>query len=158
MHLEGFPGAPIEPDLFPLKPGMRWVFEAKDGRKLELAFRGTVGHLQMVGSKEGVAEIREKDGFIEILHGGKVIDRPFKLQGKAGDSWRLDKARYTVFGYDRLTVLGEERRTLVVAVEHGEIRDLHWFAKGIGWVRIRTEHQGAVHRDAVLVEFDDGTN
>jgi hypothetical protein len=90
---------------------------------------------------------------------GEVLERPLRLEGAVGDSWRLGKnVRYTVFGYDRIEVLGEERRALVVACDRDAFRDLYWFAAGIGWVRFRTEHMGAVRRDVRLVEFTPGAN
>ncbi|MHC4971079.1 MAG: helix-turn-helix domain-containing protein [Planctomycetota bacterium] len=85
-----------------------------------------------------------------------------KLEGKVGDQWRTKGSvvkkgtRYTVFGYDTVEVLGKPHRALVVAADRMPIRDLYWFAAGIGWVRIRTENEGRAKRDAYLVEFEPG--
>lgn len=155
MRLEGFPGAPIEPDLFPLAPGARWVFEEGE-RRLELRLRADGEDIVLEGRKEGRAVVRAGEEFIEILYEGQVVDRPLKLEGKVGDEWRAGEARYTAFGYDEIEVLGEPRRALVVAADRPPVRDLYWFVAGIGWVRIRTERQGRVVRDARLVEFEAG--
>jgi hypothetical protein len=152
MRLEGFPGAPIEAGLFPLNAGARWVFEGE----LELRLSAEDGGLVLEGRKGGSALVRTEGGFLEIVYQGQVVERPLKLTGRVGDRWRVDDARYTAFGYDRIEVLGEERRALVVAVDRGEVRDLYWFAAPLGWVRIRTERQGSVVRDVRLVEFEPG--
>jgi hypothetical protein len=83
--------------------------------------------------------------------------RPLKLRGKVGDTWQSGQDTCIAFGYDDLPVLGQRRRALVVAVERGPERNLQWFAKGIGWVRIRTERRGQVVRDALLVDHEPGS-
>jgi hypothetical protein len=83
--------------------------------------------------------------------------RPLKLQGLVGDSWPSGGDACTAFGYDDLRVLGERRRALVVATERGPERNLQWFAKGVGWARIRTERNGKVVRDALLVSHEPGS-
>ena len=60
-RLEGFPGAPIEPDLFPLRAGTRWVFEDRvdaDRERLELQLEAREGRLVLVGTQEGEAVVR----------------------------------------------------------------------------------------------------
>lgn len=158
LRLEGFPGAPIEPDLFPLRDGMRWEFEdvKNGGRPLVLELRAAGEAFELVGSREGAASLRVADGFVEILRGGELVDRPLKLEGRAGDWWKAAGARCTAFGYDRIPVLGATRRALVVAVERGRVRDLYWFAADMGWVRIRTERDGNAVRDARLKAFEAG--
>jgi hypothetical protein len=267
-RLEGFPGAPIEADLFPLQAGARWVFEDRvdpDRGRLELELEDREGRLVLVGTKEGEAVVRvvevdaergperrlvivfgvTVDHVVEAVAdhyairaeevlgvqpttprwqatvelarrvsvflateltsaprseitgrfaGGAVVDAPervphdaqkdpalaraleeleaeltarkayhvLKFEGKVGDQWAtkgsaLKKGtRYTVFGYDTVEVLGKRHRALVVAADRMPVRDLYWFAQGIGWVRIRTENQGRVKRDALLVEFQPG--
>lgn len=155
MRLEGYPGAPIEPNLFPLSPGARWVFADGD-RRLELELREEGGQIVLAGRKEGHATVRAGPEFVEILYEGKVVERPLKLTGRVGDEWKAGGARYTAFGYDETEVLGKTRRALVVAADRPPVRDLYWFVEGIGWARIRTEREGRVVRDARLVEFDPG--
>jgi len=160
LRLEGFPGAPVEPGLFPLRDGMSWTFEdrlnpeapqlllrvAKEGRRFFLEGRKTGERL----------EIAHVDGFLEVRQGDRVVDRPLKYPGKAGDTWLVNKALVTIFGYDDLEVLGEKRRALVVAVDRRDFRDLAWFVQGMGWVRLRTERRGMVKRDAWLVVYEPG--
>jgi hypothetical protein len=270
-RLEGFPGAPIEPDLFPLRGGARWVFEDRvdpERGRLELELVEREGRLVLVGTKEGEAVVRIAD--VEADHGterrlvivfgvtvaqivtavadhfdlseddllgkrpagprwqatvdlarrialflameltaspaGEIADQfaaevrddvaevhgriraraeqdgdlartlrrleadltvrkayhVLKLEGKVGDQWRTKGSafkkgtRYTVFGYDTVDVLGKPHRALVVAADRMPVRDLYWFAAGIGWVRIRTENEGRTKRDAFLVEFQPG--
>lgn len=270
-RLEGFPGAPIEADLFPLRAGTRWVFEDRvdpDRGRLELELEERDGRLVLAGTKEGEAVVRivefktgrgterrlvivfgiAVDAIIEAVADHYDIrmdevlgDQPttprwqavvdlarrvsvylaseltamplaeitgrfavdaretvadarqqvrreaekdpalaqalrdleaeltvqkayhvLKLEGKVGDQWRTKGSmvkkgtRYTVFGYDTVDVLGKPHRALVVAADRMPIRDLYWFAQGIGWVRIRTENQGRAKRDAFLVEFEPG--
>jgi hypothetical protein len=158
LRLEGFPGEPIAKGLFPLRDGMRWEFadERNDGRELVLELRAKGDAFELAGAREGSAELRIRDGYLEVLRDGDLVDRPLRLEGKAGDWWKAAGARCTVFGYDRLDVLGETKRALVVAVERGRVRDLYWFAEGMGWVRIRTERDGNAVRDARLRRFDAG--
>jgi hypothetical protein len=160
-RLEGFPGAPIEGDLFPMRPGMRWVFRDRlkpDGPPLELATRGSGEELELLGRKaDATLRLRTAGPYVEIVDGtGAVVDRPLRLDGRVGDTWSHAGATYTVFGYDRLEILGERLRALVVAVDRPPARDLFWFAPEVGWVRLRTELHGAVQRDALLVEFQPG--
>lgn len=155
LRLEGYPGAPIEANLFPLEPGARWVFSDGD-RKLELRLRADGGDIVLEGRKEGRAVVRAGPEFLEILYEGQVVERPLELAGRVGDEWRAGGARYTAYGYDEIEVLGETRRALVVASDRPLVRDLYWFVARIGWVRIRTERQGHVVRDARLVEFEPG--
>jgi hypothetical protein len=156
MRLEGFPGAPIEPGLFPLADGMRWTFADAQGKTLTLAVREKGDAFVLTGQTEGEAEIRTRDGFLEILYQGQLLDRPLKMEGAAGDRWQAAGATYTVFGYDEIDVLGKKTRALVVAADRTTQRDLYWFAKDLGWVRLRTERTGATIRDARLVSFEPG--
>jgi hypothetical protein len=270
-RLEGFPGAPIEADLFPLRAGTRWVFEDRvdpDRERLELELEAREGRLVLVGTKEGEAvvriaevdadhgterrlvivfgvtvaqiveeladhfDVREDDisgqqsagprwqptveharricvylateltsaTFDEIAGHfaeearatitdaherirGQAAEDPelaqtlrrfqadltaqkayhvLKFEGKVGDQWHTKGSvikkgtRYTVFGYDTVHVLGKPHRALVVAADRMPVRDLYWFAAGIGWVRIRTENEGRAKRAAYLVEFEPG--
>jgi len=270
-RLEGFPGAPIEADLFPLRAGARWVFEDRvdpDRGRLELELEEREGRLVLVGTKEGEAVVRVVEleteqgkerrvvivfgiGVDQVLSGvadhfdvsvaeilgtkptsprwqaavelarrvavflaTELTSAPFgeiagrfvgeardtvadarerirvqaekdpglrrtlreleveltvrkayhvlKLEGKVGDQWHtkgnvVNKGtRYTVFGYDTVEVLGKRHRALVVAADRMPVRDIYWFAAGIGWVRIRTENEGQAKRDAILVEFEPG--
>ncbi|MHC4547959.1 MAG: hypothetical protein ACYTEZ_04210 [Planctomycetota bacterium] len=163
-RLEGFPGAPIEPLRFPLRAGVRWVFEDRvdpERGRLELAIEERDGKLVLVGTKQGEALIQARGGFLEIGFGDRTY-RPLKLEGRVGDMWRTKggwrerSTRYTVFGYDEVEVLGKPRRALVVAADRTQLRDLYWFVAEIGWVRIRTESEGRAKRDAYLAEFDPG--
>jgi hypothetical protein len=156
MRLEGFPGAPIEPGLFPLRDGTRWTFADEQGKPLALAVRAKDGKLVLSGQTQGEAEIREHEGFVEILYEGRLLDRPLKLEGAAGDQWKAAGATYMVFGYEEIEVLGKKTRTLVVAADRLPVRDLYWFAKDVGWVRLRTERNGKTLRDARLVAFEAG--
>jgi len=158
FRLEGFPGAPIEPDLFPLRPGTEWVFaERISGAELILRLVQTSEGLHLEGARQGGARVRIADGFLEIDYAGALVDRPLKLKGRVGDHWRAGGALYTVFGYDRLMAAGEVRRALVVAADRPPLRDLFWFSPGIGFVRLRTERNGRVIRDALLKSFQPGT-
>jgi hypothetical protein len=156
MRLDGFPGAPIEPGLFPLRDGARWMFADEHGKPLVLAVRAKEGRFVLAGQTEGEAEIREHEGFLEILYEGKLLERPLKLEGAAGDQWKAAGATYVVFGYDEIEVLGKMTRTLVVAADRLPVRDLYWFAKDYGWVRLRTERNGKGVKDARLVAFEPG--
>ncbi len=157
FRLEGFPGAPIEPGLFEPKAGARWVF-ADGERELVLELTAREGALVLTGGKEGrPVVLRVNEPFVELVFEGQVIDRPFKRSGRVGDRWKVDQARYTVFGYDEIDVLGKTERALVVAIDRDKTRDLYWFAAPYGWVRIRTERQGSVVRDARLTSFEPGS-
>jgi len=156
MRLEGFPGAPIEPGLFPLVGGTRWTFVDEHGKTLTLAIGERDGGFVLTGQTESEAEIRIRDGFLEILYKGQLLERPLKMEGAAGDRWQAAGATYTVFGYDEIEVLGRKTRALVVATDRSAQRDLCWFAKDLGWVRFRTERTGATLRDARLVAFEGG--
>ncbi len=155
LRLEGFPGAPIEPGLFPLRAA-RWTFADEQGRPLTLSIREKEGKYVLAGQTEGEAEIREQEGFLEILYEGQLVDRPLKMEGVAGDQWRAAGAIYMVFGYEEIDVLGKKTRALVVAADRLPVRDLYWFARDIGWVRLRTERNGKTIRDARLVSFEPG--
>jgi hypothetical protein len=154
MRLDGFPGAPIEPGLFPLRDGARWTFADGEGRALTLAIAARDGVHVLTGQTEGEAEIRIHDGFLEVLYEGLLVDRPLKMEGALGDRWEAAGATYTAFGYEEIEVLGETRRALVVAADRGLQRDLYWFARDLGWVRLRTERTGKTIRDARLVAFE----
>jgi hypothetical protein len=161
--LDGFPGAPVEDLFLPLVPGTEWRFVdalAPDRAPLELRLVARDGALLLEGTTLEAAEIRRAGNFVEILRGGRVVDRPLALAGKVGDSWRIDGATATLFGYDRIEVLGRPRRALVVGTDRatpkGRERELLWFAEGIGWARLRTEREGRAVRDARLVAFTPG--
>ena len=160
LRLDGFPGAPVEEGLFPLRPGMTWTFRDRlnpDAPPLLLKLVKERRRFYLEGSKAGERlEIGYVDGFLEVKKDGAVVDRPLKYPAKAGDTWEVNKALVTIFGYDELDVLGEERRALVVAVDRRQFRDIGWFVKGMGWVRLRTERRGQVIRDAVLIAYEPG--
>jgi hypothetical protein len=156
-RLEGFPGAPIEEGLFPLRDGTRWTFADDQGRTLVLSTRREGQKTLLAGQTEEEAEIREAEGFVEILYGGVVVDRPLQLAGKVGDQWRAAGATYMAFGYDEIEILkGEKVRALVVAADRSPVRDLYWFARDLGWVRLRSERNGKTTRDARLIAFEAG--
>ena len=158
-RLEGWPGAPIEGDLFPLRDGARWVFRDRvDAGRPELALElGRSGERWILrGRAQGEVELRKDGGYLEVWEGGRLRERPLPLAGKVGDSWKATSGRAFAFGYDRIDVLGEPRRALVVAIDRKETRDLIWFADGLGWVRFRTERSGKAVRDAVLVGHEPG--
>ena len=157
LRLEGFPGAPIEPGLFPLRDGGRWTFRDEQGKTLTLSIRAKEGKYVLAGQTEGEAEIREQEGFLEILYEGRLVDRPLRMEGAAGDQWRAAGAIYMAFGYEEIDVLGRKTRALVVAADRLPVRDLYWFAKDLGWVRLRTERNGKTVRDARLVSYEPGT-
>lgn len=156
MRLDGFPGAAIEPGLFPLADGACWTFADGEGKTLTLKVRARDGAYALSGQTEGEAEIRVHEGFLEILYEGHLVDRPLKMEGAAGDRWEAAGASYTVFGYEEMEILGRKVRALVVAADRGIQRDLYWFAKDLGWVRLRTERTGHTLRDARLVSFEAG--
>jgi hypothetical protein len=159
LDLEGFPGAPVEPGLFPLRPGMRWTFldrVAAERREFVLSVEGEPGALRLLGSKEGEVGIRVSDGFLELRYRGQALERPLKFEGAAGDTWKTAGATYTVFGYDEVEVLGRRVRSLVVAADRPPVRDLYWFAKDLGWIRLRQERNGKTYRDAILTAFEPG--
>lgn len=156
MRLEGFPGTAIEPGLFPLRDGVRWTFEDAAGKTLVLSIREADGKYALTGQTEGEAEIRVHEGFLEILYEGRLVDRPLKMEGATGDAWQAAGAKYRVFGYDEVEVLGKKTRALVVAADRPPMRDLYWFAKDLGWVRLRSERNGKTVRDARLASFEGG--
>jgi len=160
LRLEGFPGAPVAGPLFPLVPGRRWVFEERVGeaRKLELSLVEADGELVLQGRKEGRIVLRENQGYLDLLYRGQLLERPLKLEGRVGDSWKAAGVWYTIFGYEELEILGRPVRALVVAAERHPVRDYYWFAAEFGWVRFRTERSGKVRRDATLVAFEPGQN
>ena len=160
LRLDGFPGAPVEPGLFPLRDGMMWTFEDRlkpDAPPLVLRVikQGRRYFLEGTKAQERL-EIAHVDGFLEVRHGDRVVDRPLKYPGKAGETWQVNQALVTIFGYDDIGVLGEEKRALVVAVDRRQFRDIAWFVQGMGWVRLRSERRGKVLRDARLVAYEPG--
>ena len=160
LRLDGFPGAPVEPGMFPLRDGMAWTFEDRihpDAPPLELRVVREHRRFYLIGTKqEEQLEIAHVDGYLEVRHGDRVVDRPLRFPGKAGDTWLVNQALVTIFGYDDVDVLGEQKRALVVAVDRRQMRDLAWFVKGMGWVRLRTERRGKVVRDARLTAYEPG--
>lgn len=160
LRLKGFPGAPVEPGMFPLRDGMLWKFQDRLHPEaapllLKLTKEGRCYYLE--GTKAGQRlEIAHVDGFLEVRQGDQVVDRPLKYPGKAGDTWQVGTALVTIFGYDEVDVLGTERMALVVAVDRREYRDIAWFVQGMGWVRLRSERRGQALRDAHLVEYEAG--
>ena len=160
LRLKGFPGAEVEPGLFPLRDGMRWKFQDRlnpDAAPLLLKLSKEGRRFYLEGTKAGQRlEIAQVDGFLEVRQGDQVVDRPLKYPGKAGDTWQVGTALVTIFGYDEVDVLGTERKALVVAVDRREYRDLAWFVKDMGWVRLRSERRGQALRDAHLVEYEAG--
>jgi len=160
LRLEGFPGAPVESGLFPLRDGMSWKFQDRlhpEAPPLLLKLSKQGSHYYLEGTKAGQRlEIAHVDGFLEVRLGEQVVDRPLKYPGKAGDTWQVGTALVTIFGYDELAVLGTKRRALVVAVDRRDYRDIAWFVQGMGWVRLRSERRGQVLRDAGLIEYDPG--
>ena len=93
---------------------------------------------------------------MEVRQGDNVVDRPLKYPGKAGETWLVNQALVTIFGYDDIDVLGKKHLALVVAVDRRETRDLAWFVQDMGWVRLRTERRGKVLRDAHLIAYEPG--
>jgi len=156
MRLEGYPGARIEKGpCSPLKPAA-WVFQDKLDKSrapLRLALRRAGKGFVLTGATEQQANLARRDGFLEIRYQGKLVGRPLKLSGLVGDTWRVDDKLYTVYGYDRIPVLGRRRRALVVAVEQGVERNFYWFVQQMGWVRIRTEREGRPLKDAALISY-----
>jgi len=161
-RLEGFPGAPIEPGLFPLRHGTAWEFRdrldpAGPTLRLELVREGEDLVLRGGEGRTAGVSVSEEDGYLTLSRHGQVVDRPLAIAGKVGDSWPSGPRRATAFGYDRVFLLGREMRALVVAVDGMEgsarARSLYWFARDLGWVRIRTEREGRVTKDAHLVAF-----
>jgi len=163
LRLEGFPGAPVVDNLFPLRDGMAWTFEDRldpdaEPLVLRLQKRPKQAFTLEGGRGEGKVEIAWKGGFLELRTEGRVFDRILKHPGKAGDTWEVGEAIFTVFGYDDVDVLGEERRALVVAADRRGRRELAWFVPDMGWVRIRTERRGKAVHDAFLVAYERGMN
>ena len=167
MRMEGFPGAPVEPDLFPLREKMVWRFRdrlAPDEPLLELEVRADgSGHVLTDPTKEQarIALVQRDSAvdtllrgvFLEIRRKGRVV-RPLKLSGRVGETWPGGgKTRCMAFGYDRIDVLGKPRRALVVGIDRLPGRELYWFVREMGWVRIRKERDGRVIHDLVLESF-----
>ncbi|MGQ0613592.1 MAG: hypothetical protein ACT4PV_07650 [Planctomycetaceae bacterium] len=161
-RLDGFPGASIETGLFPIEAGIAWEFRDRleagaPPLRLNLVREGEL--LLLRGGEGGSAgvEVSAEQGYLTLSLQGRVVDRPLALAGSVGDSWDSGPRRATAFGYDRLRVLGREVRALVVAVDGIEgtarVRSLYWFARDLGWVRIRTEREGRAIKDAILVAF-----
>jgi hypothetical protein len=164
MRLEGFPGAPILGDLFPMRDGMHWTFRVDvdelnqpTKQTLELRLKRGEAGFRVSGVTEAAAEIAMVEDFLEIRYQGRLVSRPLKVRGAVGDTWRGgEKARATVFGYDRVKVMGETRRALVVAIDRMPRRDLYWFADGLGWVRFMVERDGRTVFLAELAAHDPG--
>lgn len=164
FRLEGYPGAAIQPGLFPLRDGERWVFREtlgkQAGRTLDLEIDRVKGVFLLRGRHEADVSMAWSGRYLEISRKGKTLDRPLVSSGAVGQSWSWAGATATAFGYDHLRVLGRERRALVVAVTRGSsgkrVRDLYWFVRDMGWVRIRTEVEGNPVRDALCVEYHPG--
>jgi len=158
-RLEGFPGAAIEVEPFPLDPGTTWRFRDRldpAAPPLELRLAGDAGALTLEGAREGGVTIARNGDFLEISKDGRVVDRPLRFSGRVGESWRSGDGQATAFGYDRLKLGGGDRRALVIGVDRrtakGRERDLYWFVPAMGWVRLRTEREGRAIRDAFLVD------
>ena len=168
MRMEGFPGAPVEPDLFPLRDRLVWKFRdrlAPDQPPLLLEVRAEGdGYVLTDPTKEqariGIVEHQSalnpllNGTFLEISRNGRIV-RPLKLSGRVGDSWPGGgKTRGMLFGYDRIDVLGESRRAMVVGLDRLPGREIYWFVRNMGWVRIRRERDGRVVHDMVLESFE----
>lgn len=161
LRLDGFPGEPVVANLFPLRDGMSWTFQDRldpDAEPLVFKIRkeGLNTYILDGGAGAERLELAWDDGFLAIRREGEVLDRILKYPGKAGDTWVINEAIFTVFGYDTISVLGEEKRALVVAADRRELRELGWFVPGMGWARIRTERRGKVLHDAMLIRYDPG--
>jgi hypothetical protein len=161
LRLEGFPGEAVVSDLFPLRDGMSWTFQDRlnpdaDPLVFTVKKKGLNTYVLDGGANTGPLELAWEDGFLEFRRDGEALDRILKFPGNAGDTWVINDAIFTIFGYDEIEVLGEKKRALVVAADRRRIRELGWFVPGMGWVRIRTERRGKVLHDATLIRHDPG--
>ena len=161
LRLEGFPGAAVVDNLFPLRDGMSWTFEDRldpSAPRLVLTVRRKpLGGFVLLGARGAdEVEIAWREGFLELSREGRLIDRVLKFPGKAGETWVVNDAVFTIFGYDDLTILGRKRRALVVAADRRRMREIGWFVPDMGWVRIRTEHRGKALHDTFLVAHEPG--
>ena len=161
LRLEGFPGEPVVANLFPLRDGMSWTFQDRlNPEAAPLVFtvqkKGLNTYYLDGGANTGPLELAWSGGFLELRREGVALDRILKYPGKAGETWVINEAIFTIFGYDTISVLGEEKRALVVAADRRPLRELGWFVPDMGWVRIRTERRGKVLHDAVLIRHDPG--
>jgi hypothetical protein len=159
--LDGFPGAPVVDYLFPLRDGMSWAFEDRldpSAPRVELSLRRKpLGGFVLVGARAAEeVEIAWKEGFLELRHEGRLVDRILKYPARAGETWVVNQAIFTIFGYDELEVLGRKRRALVVAADRRRMREIGWFVPDMGWVRIRTERRGRPIHDTFLVAHETG--
>ena len=161
LRLEGFPGAEVVDNLFPLRDGMSWTFQDRldpSARPLVLKLKRDLFrryHLEGARRADQV-EIAWNEGFLELSREGKLIDRILRFPSKAGETWIVNEAIFTVFGYDEIEILGEQRRALVVAADRRQMREIAWFVPDMGWVRIRTERRGRAIHDAFLVAYEPG--
>jgi len=159
LRLEGFPGAPVVENLFPLRDGTKWTFEDRlhpDAPPVVLELRRKLGGYALIGRGGVEVEIAWNDGYLELLEEGRLVDRFLKYPGHAGETWIANQAVFTIFGYDEIDVLGERRRALVVAADRRRLREIGWFVPDMGWVRIRTERRGNPIHDTVLVAYEPG--
>jgi hypothetical protein len=161
------PGAEVEGEgLFDLRHGRTWPFtdrvdKARPELTLSLEKTGD-GRYVLRGRRGGDVEITKDDGFLVLQRGFSVVDKPLKFSGRVGQGWNAAGAKCYFFGYDRVSVADEKVRALVVAVDRrtqgGRVRDLYWFAKDYGWVRIRNERNGGLIHDAFLTSFEPGAS
>jgi hypothetical protein len=161
LRLDGFPGAPVVDNLFPLRDGTSWTFEDRldpEAPRLVLTLRrAPFGKFFLEGARRAdKVEIAWNGEFLELSREGQLIDRILKYPGKAGETWVVNQAIFTVFGYDTVKILGEKRRALVVAADRRQMREIGWFVPDMGWVRIRTEHRGRPIHDTFLVAYEPG--
>lgn len=170
-RMEGWPGskpgAAVEGEgLFDLRDGRTWTFKDRvdDTRpELTLSLHKTEdGRYLLRGRSGGDIEIAKEAGFLVLQRGFSVVDKPLKFSGRVGQGWHAAGAKCYFFGYDKVPVAGEKVRALVVAVDRrtqgGRVRDLYWFAKDYGWVRIRNERNGGLAHDAFLTSFEPGAS
>ncbi|MEM8886052.1 MAG: hypothetical protein AAGD14_18450, partial [Planctomycetota bacterium] len=161
LRLDGFPGDPVVENLFPLRDGMSWTFEDKlapDTPPLKLTVRsvGINSYVLEGGRAADRIEIAWNGEFLELSREGQLIDRILKYPGRAGETWVVNQAIFTIFGYDTVEILGERRRALVVAADRRQMREIGWFVPDMGWVRIRTERRGRALHDTYLVAYEPG--
>ncbi|MHC4938213.1 MAG: hypothetical protein ACYTHK_04520 [Planctomycetota bacterium] len=148
-------------NLFPLRDGMSWTFEDRldpDAARLVLTLRKKPlgGYSLEGGRRSEKIQVAWREEFLELSHEGQIVDRILRYPGKAGDTWVVNQAIFTIFGYDEVRILGEKRRALVVAADRRQMREIAWFVQDMGWVRIRTEHRGRPIHDTFLVAYEPG--